>query len=62
MKVKIKTYNGELPSYLTSEKEYEVIWQYGHGVVDVIADNKITTTIDINDCYHLDGGSWEIVE
>lgn len=60
MKVKIKTYNGELP-YLTLEKEYEVIkhTQLGFYIKSDGCDSNIFCLFD--DCDHLNGGSWEIV-
>ena len=59
MKVKIKSYNGEL-SYLTPEKEYEVIEESEKFFV-VRADKHGNIMCRFNDCYHLNGGSWEIV-
>lgn len=59
MKVKIKSYNGELP-YLTLEKEYEVI--EASGILFIISTDKHENIMcTFNDCYHLNGGSWEIV-
>lgn len=59
MKVKIKSYSGEL-SYLTPEKEYEVIRKSGDFFI-ICADNQDNIMGTFNDCYHLNGGSWEIV-
>lgn len=60
MKVKIKTYNGDLP-YLTPEKEYEVIERYEFSFV-IQADKYGTNLLCLlEDCDHLNGGSWEIV-
>ena len=58
MKIRVKTYKGELPSYLTVGKEYTVL-----DVVDcfnrtLLINNVIE--IHINDCEHLNGGSWEV--
>lgn len=62
MKVKIKSFNGVLPEYLTIDKEYEV-----HDVVtvsnqeffNIIADNGSMVSV----CHHdLNGGSWEVIE
>ena len=59
MKVKIKTHNGEL-LYLTTGKEYEVIRSSGDFfVIRTGKHGNIMCTF--NDCYHLNGGSWEIV-
>jgi hypothetical protein len=64
MKVKIKSFNGELPSYLTEGKEYYLwhtsdMWTRG-----ILADNghNIVLSTDLNNCWHLNGGSWEILE
>lgn len=62
MKIRIKTYNGDLPSYLTVGKVYEVSPSEGFdGLYDLIDDTSDTLNIDIDDCIHLNGGSWEIV-
>lgn len=59
MKVKIKSYSGELP-YLTTEKEYEVIDISGIFFI-IRADNQDNIMGTFNDCHHLNNGSWEIV-
>ena len=59
MKVKIKSHNGEL-SYLTPEKECEVIRSSGDFFI-VCADKHGNIICTFNDCPHLNGGSWEIV-
>lgn len=59
MKVKIKSYNGELP-YLTTGKEYEVIDIYGI-FFTIRADIHEDIDCKLEGCYHLNGGSWEIV-
>ena len=59
MKVKIKTHNGEL-SYLTPEKEYEVIGSTSDCFV-IKADKHGNALCRMSDCPHLNGGSWEIV-
>lgn len=61
MKVKIKTFNGELPSYLTVGKEYEVV----NGTppcLEIIDNYGHVVYILVNGCPHLKGGSWEVVE
>lgn len=58
MKVKIKKFNGELPSYLSYCKEYVVI-SGNYPYLDILGDNGEDIFIDINDCSHLNGGSWE---
>lgn len=59
MKVKIKTHNGEL-SYLTPEKEYEVIGSTSDCFV-IKADKHGNALCNMENCPHLNGGSWEIV-
>jgi hypothetical protein len=61
MKVKIKSFNGELPDYLTAGKEYPldaVDAYYGGYIHD---DNGKRLFIVIEDCASLNGGSWEVV-
>ena len=61
MKIKIKTYNGELPSYLTVGKVYRVSGRAAEQLI-IYDDFNNRAYIDIGDyCYHLNGGSWEIV-
>lgn len=59
MKVKIKSYSGEL-YYLTPEKEYDVISSSGDFFI-TRADKLGNIMCTFNDCEHLNGGSWEIV-
>ena len=63
MKIKIKSYNGELPDYLTIDKEYGVLEYYedvdGFSIVDDQEDKIYTLRTSTR---HLDGGEWEIVE
>lgn len=61
MKIRIKTYNGELPSYLTMGKFYRVSGRAAEQLI-IYDDFNNRAYIDIGDyCYHLNGGSWEIV-
>lgn len=60
MKVRIKTFNGGLPEYLTEGKEYEVVCGNGR-YLDIVGDNEMPVLLDINDCDHLNGGSWEVI-
>lgn len=65
MKVKIKSFNGELPSYLTEGKAYEVDFFYddNEGYPCIYADNNHHIVLQLsNECWHLNGGSWEVVE
>ena len=59
MKVKIKSYSGEL-TYLTPEKEYEVI-STADRFLTLKADNGAVIMCQFVQCYHLNSGSWEIV-
>lgn len=59
MKIKIKSYNGDLPSYLTVGKEYIVV-----DVTDCFNRTLLINSgieIHINNCEHLNGGCWEVV-
>lgn len=63
MKIKIKNYNGELPSYLTVGKEYEVVYVNEISRTKYILDDDGDELgLKIDDSFHLNGGSWEIVE
>ena len=64
MKVKIKSFNSELPSYLTVGKEYEVIaGMDSYGVAQIKTDDGCICDIQmIAHSRHLNGGSWEVVE
>lgn len=64
MKIRIKTYNGELPSYLTVGKVYEVFGgmdKYGIAQIktddDYLCDVQLLSASD-----RLNGGSWEIID
>ena len=60
MKIRIKAYNGELPSYLTMGKVYEV---KSRGVLGfwISVDSLEDIYVLLNDCYFLNGGAWEVV-
>lgn len=60
MKIKIKSFNGVLPSYLTGGKEYFVV-DGSTPYFDIIGDCGGLVLLDVNDCPHLNGGSWEVV-
>ena len=71
MKVKIKSFNGELPSCFSEGVEYvlnsTVIGDDGGWVIGddggwVIGDDGEDHYILINGCSYLNGGSWEIVK
>ena len=61
MKVKIKSFNGELPSYLSEGVEYRVSGRSNKSKI-IYDNNNQRTFICIECCRHLNGGSWEIVE
>ena len=62
MKVKIKSFNGELPSYLTVGKVYEVVFDNGHGIVSCESDDGfIFDACIIAPSARLNGGYWEVV-
>ena len=62
MKIRIKVYNGELPSYLTVGKEYVVMDKISDHVVSCISDDGFRFDACINgSSQRLNGGSWEVV-
>ena len=64
MKIRIKTHNGELPSYLTAGKVYEVHQIIRGRVVSRIINDRghrISIHLGENGCVYLNGGSWEII-
>jgi hypothetical protein len=62
MKVKINTYNGELPDYLTDGKEYVfTISDSGKGGT-LVNDYGDLSYINLECSCHLNEGSWEIVK
>lgn len=61
MKIRIKTYNGELPSYLTVGKEYVVMDKLSECVVSCISDDGFRFDACINgSSQRLNGGSWGV--
>lgn len=64
MKIKIKSFNGELPDYLTVGKVYEVAAWYGiankHPIIT--DDNGDDIAVVMARSHILNGGSWEIIE
>ena len=63
MKIRIKTYNGELPSYLTMGREYLVHQTIKNRIVNRITNDRgHLISINLNyGCVYLNGGSWEVV-
>ena len=64
MKVKIKSFNGELPSYLTLGKEYEAVSFLldGGSFPRIVTDDGFKLVLCLYSCDYLNGGSWEVVE
>lgn len=60
MKIKIKTYNGELPSYLTVGRVYEVNQRSDYTFI-LEDDEGCLWMCLFNNCPNLNGGSWEII-
>ena len=61
MKIKIKSFNGDLPDYLTLGKVYEFdSWSdYNDGSIQ--DDLGMGLYIFLDCCAFLNGGSWEVV-
>ena len=64
MKIRIKTYNGELPNNLTVNKVYDAV-RVDSERMRVICDDGQVITTNINKSGYLgmdeNGGSWEII-
>ena len=61
MKIKIKSYNGELPDYFTFDKVYEARHRSEHTFF-LNDDEGYRLMYLYNNCPNLNGGCWEIVE
>lgn len=61
MKIKIKSYYGELPEYLTLGKVYEFQKLTSYCGL-VIVDNGDDYFTYLKGSAHLGGGSWEVVD
>ena len=60
MKVKIKSFNGELPEYFTIDKVYEA--KHRSELTFLVEDDEgCLWTCLFDNCPNLNGGSWEIV-
>lgn len=64
MKVKIKSFNGELPDYLSKNGEYDLFHDKIHGIdfYSILDKNMNIKNICLEHCDHLNGGSWEVLE
>lgn len=60
MKIKIKSFNGELPSYLTVGKVYEVVSIVGK-CCEITDDCNDSIIVNPHCSLFLEGGSWEVV-
>ena len=64
MKLKIKSFNGELPNYLTVGKVYESTYSFD-GDIElpyIYSDDGSFILLCTYECDHLNGGSWEVVD
>lgn len=61
MKIKIKSYNGELPNYLTLNKEYECEVSASKRGAIFVDDNGELCAVKIKKSCHLNGGDWELI-
>ena len=62
MKIKIKSFNGELEDFLTLNKSYLVQEVLNNYLLSVKDDNGDTMIVYTEECDFLNGGSWEVVD
>ena len=62
MKIKIKSFNGDLPSYLSSEQSYEIEHIDHEGRHFICTEQVEYVCVTLDNCKHLNGGSWEVVD
>ena len=63
MKVEIKSFNGNLPPYLTLGKHYKVDKDFGDGDLGLFDDSGFWFITRIDEpCSFLNGGEWEVVD
>ncbi len=62
MKIKIKTFYGKLPNYLTNGKVYIANKEFDGAPFAITSDDGKQDYISIDDCGHLNGGSWEVID
>lgn len=60
MKIKIKSFNGELPDYFTEGKVYDVVEMWGRKSGVIMVDT-MQIIFNLDSCKSLNGGSWEVV-
>lgn len=61
MKVRIKSFNGDLPEYLTESKEYEVKPRSEYTFILEDDEGDLWMCL-FNNCPNLNGGSWEVID
>lgn len=63
MKIRIKTYNGEMPSYLTTNGVYRVQQKCELSPQFIYDDTGSGTRVyfSMDNCPHLNGGAWDVV-
>ena len=61
MKIRIKTFNGELSHRFTKYKTYDVVGIVNLHNVVIVSDSGYECVVTLECCRHLNGGSWEIV-
>ena len=62
MKIRIKAYNGNLPSYLTVGKVYEAHRIQGERCDINLGGGHTIRVSYLTSCVHLNGGSWEVCD
>ena len=62
MKIKIKSFNGDLPDYLTLGKVYEFVRLSDDDDGLIHDDLGMGLYIFLDCCDFLNGGSWEVVD
>lgn len=61
MKVRIKSFNGELPDYLNEENIYKADQRSDYTFI-LEDDEGCLWMCLFNNCPNLNGGSWEVIE
>ena len=55
-------FNGDLPSYLSSEQSYEIEHIDHEGRHFICTEQVEYVCVTLDNCKHLNGGSWEVVD
>ena len=62
MRIKIKSYNGDLPYYLSKDKEYEIEYMAGGSIfITTGFDDPEYISVTFENDKHTQGGTWEYV-